>query len=80
MPTSRTVFYMSVFLTLASLLAYGCGKSEAMDPGVEKIGRATGPVEAPAAVARGHPYTPRSTPSRTGHKLCRPQRGMLGFV
>jgi hypothetical protein len=51
MPTSRTVFYMSVFLVFASLLAYGCGKSETMDPGVEKLGRATGPVEALAAAA-----------------------------
>ncbi len=51
MPIDRTVFLMCVFLVFASLLAYGCGKSEAMDPGMEKLGRATGPVEAPAAAA-----------------------------
>jgi hypothetical protein len=51
MPIDRTVFLMCVFLVFASLLAYGCGKTEAMDPGMEKLGRATGPVEAPKAAA-----------------------------
>jgi hypothetical protein len=70
MPIDRTVFLMCVFLVFASLLAYGCGKSEAMDPGMEKLGRATGPVEATAAAAPRPMEAPRPTGAvRTGEVL-----------
>ncbi len=51
MPKIRIVFHLCLFTLFASLLTYGCGKSEEMDPEMEKLGRATGPVEAPAAPA-----------------------------
>ena len=44
---NRTVFIAWTCAILASLITGGCNTSEAMDPEIEKLGRATGPVEAP---------------------------------
>ena len=46
---NRTVTNSCICGILAMLIAWGCGRSETMDPEIEKLGRATGPVEAPRA-------------------------------
>lgn len=51
MPISRIVFHICLFVLFTSFFAYGCGKSEGMDPEMEKLGRATGPVDAPVSPA-----------------------------